>query len=300
MEDAYQNFLIRHNKTCSPFEYARRFQAFVKSARAIEEHNSNPDRTWDMGFNKFSDWLPYESGLELDSTAPGGEVYEYDPNEHIPAAVDWRDHGWVTPVKNQLGCGSCYSFSVVGTLEAQHANVTNELVSLSAQQFVDCIPPHHGCVGGDVNTTMDFATGPLGVLTEADYPYTGYDCLGCRFNWSARRILFTRYFNIKFGDCRGLLHAVAKVGPVSVSINSNFFKSYKSGIFNISNDVCRTDELTDAVLVIGYGQTRNGTKYWILKQSWGTDWGDKGYAYWNRDTDNMCGICQRGAFVLAH
>lgn len=307
MHDKYQTYLVNHDKTdvlMDPFLYASHFHAFTDTDNKIEQHNSNPFKTWEMGHNKFSDQFPFEL-KHLTGYRPNPSVrlnhsttYQYDPNDELPVAVDWRANGWVTNVKDQKDCGSCWAFSATGTMEGQHARSSGRLVSLSEQDLVDCVTGCYGCGGGEMNVAMDYVVNNGGDDTESSYPYTATDGT-CRFNKTEVGAKFSKVVNIAPGDCQGLLHAVANVGPVSVAVNAEYMQSYQTGILNVSNDQCDPTALDHGVLVVGYGQTVGGNKFWIVKNSWGTDWGQDGYVYWDRDTEDMCGICQQSAFALS-
>ena len=307
MHAEYQNYLVKYGKfdvLANPLEYMQRFQAFTTTNDKVEEHNSNPSRTWDMGHNKFSDRFPFELG-HLRGYRPNPDVrrnhtvlYEYDPTDELPVAVDWRANGWVTNVKDEGECGSCWTFSATGTMEGQHANVSKNLVSLSEQELVDCVTNCYGCDGGEMNLAMEYVVANGGDDTESSYPYTATDGT-CNFNKSNVGATFSKVVNLEKGDCQGLLHAVATVGPVSIAVNADAMMNYQTGIMNVTNDECDPNSLDHGVLVVGYGQTTAGNKFWIVKNSWGTEWGQDGYVYWDRDTDDMCGICQQAAFPVA-
>lgn len=306
MHNEYQQYLTTHDKMntlYNPLEYNQRFQAFTNTHNKIEAHNNNPSRTWQMGHNKFSDSFPFELG-HLTGYRPNPNVmrnhtsfYQYDPNDELPVAVDWRANGWVTNVKDQGDCGSCWAFSSTGTMEGQHANISKKLVSLSEQDLVDCVSNCYGCGGGEMNLAMEYVVENGGDDTEQAYPYTATDGT-CSFNKSNVGATFSQVINITQGDCQGLLHAVANVGPISIAVNANALMNYQTGILNVTNDNCDPTSLDHGVLVVGYGQTTAGNKFWIVKNSWGTEWGQDGYVYWGRDTDDMCGICQQAAFPI--
>jgi len=206
-----------------------------------------------------------------------------------PTEVDWRDHNAVTPVKDQGHCGACWAFSATGAIEGLNAINTGTLVSLSEQQLVDCswYYGNLGCNGGMMDRAFSYAKKNK-LEKETDYKYTAKDGKTCNFDSSKGVVGTTGYGEVKPDHPDQLLAAVAKQ-PVSVAIeaDTNVFQSYKSGIID-SHD-CGTD-LDHGVLVVGYG-TEGGKDYWLLKNSWGTTWGDKGFFKIIRKSTNDAGIC---------
>jgi cathepsin L len=244
-----------------------------------------------------TDWLTEESNNALTCNKKTvTRTHVYDPNQVLPDAVDWRANGWVTPVKDQKQCGSCWAFSSTGTMEGQHANVTGNLTSLSEQDLVDCVSDCFGCGGGWMNKAMEYVVLNGGVDTEKSYPYDGTTD-NCSFSKTNVGATFSEVVNITKGDCKGLLHAVATVGPVSVAVNAEGIMNYVTGLYN--DPTCDPTSLDHGVLVVGYGvRPTDGKKYWIVKNSWNAAWGQDGYIYWDRDVDDMCGICQAASYPV--
>merc|ERR1711998_763295 len=214
----------------------------------------------------------------------------------LPASVDWRKEGAVTPVKNQGQCGSCWSFSTTGSMEGRWFLKNKTLVSLSEQQCVDCShnDQNAGCNGGLMDSAFKYAEGTA-IETEAQYPYKGRDGT-CAAKGGSVEV--KSYQDVTVNDPSALAAAVAE-GPVSVAIDAGsiFFQLYFGGIMK---HFCGTS-LDHGVLVVGYG-TENGTDYWLLKNSWGASWGESGYFRMLRDMSKQgpgfCGLQKSASYPI--
>jgi len=211
------------------------------------------------------------------------------PHEHIsaPASVDWRTKNAVTPIKNQGQCGSCWAFSATGSMEGAVAIATGKLVSFSEQQLVDCSTKYgnQGCNGGLMDQAFEYVIANKGLTTEANYAYTARDgtCNSAKAKAVAGSI--SKYVDVNaLGNDAALMSAVA-VGPVSVAIEADktCFQFYSSGV--LTDPSCGT-QLDHGVLAVGYD---SASKYWIVKNSWGTSWGMSGYILIGQGLDE-CGI----------
>ncbi|XP_060735500.1 digestive cysteine proteinase 2-like [Tachysurus vachellii] len=148
---------------------------------------------------------------------------------------------------------------------------TGKLVPLSKQQLLDCSTENRGCLGGLMNLAFDYVK-ENGISTEESYPYEAKKG-SCRYNPYTVEATCDGYININSGDEYALKEAVATIGPISVAIDARHtsFNNYKSGIYIEPN--CSSTTLNHAVLVVGYG-TENGKDYWLVKNSWGLNFGD--------------------------
>jgi C1A family cysteine protease len=218
--------------------------------------------------------------IDPDYQVPNTTAWVVDPGEpNLPAvnpetfSIDWRTKGAVSTVKSQCG-GTCWSFSATGNMEGAWAVAGHGLVSLSEQFLQD------GCSGG----------GPYGIPvkggrtdgkapSEAQYPTTKAGTAGCgkktcvETGYSAQidKVLCLQ----NKGPESDILNWLQR-GPVSISIAAKGFSGYKKGILGRDGGDCSASQLDHAVLIVGYG-IDNGQKYWIMKNSWGTGFGESGF-----------------------
>jgi len=220
-------------------------------------------------------------------------------SKDAPAEWDWRTLGKVSDVKDQGHCGSCWTFSTTGALEAHQSIITGqEPPILSEQQLVDCAEDfdNHGCSGGLPSHAFEYIKYAGGLQYENDYPYEASDN-ECRTKSGAStvKVEFGSY-NITSGDEEEMKNALWQYGPISVAFQvSSDFRDYKTGVYD--SKICRNGpmDVNHAVLAVGYGTTDDGIDYWIVKNSWNGKWGDQGYFKIKRGV-NMCGIAVCNSF----
>jgi len=213
------------------------------------------------------------SGTQIDAGSHEPAVAE--KASELPESFDWRNkdgQDWTTPVKNQGGCGSCWAFSAVGTVEPQYniftGNATLDL-DLSEQYLVsDCCVQCGSCGGGWPETALEF-TQDEGITDEDCFPYTATDCpcSGRCPDWADRLYTIddTGYVSSNITTIKEYL---IDKGPLSVCLG--MWGHFDDGIYRCDDD----SGANHAVVIVGYNETGG---YWIAKNSWGTGWGDNGY-----------------------
>lgn len=307
-EQAWKEFKILHDKTYDALEEeSRRFEIFRENVQKIEEHNKLyhlGKKSYYLGVNQFSDLKHEEfvkyNGLKKTSLKDGGcSSYLAANNLVEPDSVDWRKKGYVTDVKNQGQCGSCWSFSTTGSLEGQHFRKTGNLVSLSESQLVDCSQSfgNEGCNGGLMDNAFKYIKSVGGLESEEDYPYKPKQGT-CKFDDTKVAATDTGCVDVESGSESALKKAVSEVGPVSVAIDASHssFQSYAGGVYD--EPECSSEQLDHGVLCVGYGTDDQGQDYWIVKNSWGAEWGEDGYVKMSRNKKNQCGIATQASYPL--
>lgn len=284
-------------------EKAHRFQVFKANAEFIDRSNAG-GKKYVLGTNQFADLTSKEfaamyTGLKKPAAAPSGakqipagSKYQNFTRLDDDVQVDWRQQGAVTPVKNQGQCGCCWAFSAVGAMEGLIMITTGNLVSLSEQQILDCDESdgNQGCNGGYMDNAFQYVINNGGVTTEDAYPYSAVQGT-CQNIQPAATI--SGFQDLPSGDENALANAVANQ-PVSVGVDggSSPFQFYQGGIYD--GDGCGTD-MNHAVTAIGYGADDQGSQYWILKNSWGTGWGQNGFMQLQMGV-GACGISTMASY----
>ncbi|EEF37250.1 cysteine protease, putative [Ricinus communis] len=308
MTGRHEKWMAKHGKVYKDDkEKLRRFQIFKSNVVFIESFNTAGNKSYMLGINKFADltneefrafWNGYKRPLGASRKIT---PFKYENVTALPSSIDWRSKGAVTPIKDQGVCGSCWAFSAVAATEGIHKLRTGKLVSLSEQELVDCDVKGQdkGCQGGLMVDAFKFIKRHGGMTSEANYPYQGRDGKCDTKKEASRAVKITGYQAVPKNSEAALLKAVANQ-PVSVAIDAGSlsFQFYRSGIFT---GICGKD-INHGVAAVGYGRSNSGSKYWIVKNSWGTEWGEKGYIRMKRDVrskEGLCGIAMECSYPTA-
>lgn len=231
-------------------------------------------------------------------------------DEELPDHVDWEANGAVTPPRTQAFlCGSCWAVAGVGAVEGIHKITRNELPILSVQCVVDCAERYlngrkvrgGGCGGGQLFDVLEYAR-KHGLNLESDYPISWFFGRGrCKGQMYPIASQISSYHGFETTEER-LMKAVARQ-PIAIAVDS--FPSeatYKGGIIKLDDWPPATElrySSCHAILLVGYGVDAEGARFWKVKNSRGTGWGDKGYAYLQRGipgTEGVGGMYRHWAF----
>lgn len=295
----FMEYVITHGKSYTTVEeFLMRKHLFAAADAQIEAINAEGNN-FTLGHNKFSTftkseysqllgYVPAIGGLKASKHHTAHKNGSYTP-------VDWRDSGAVTPIKDQGQCGSCWTFSSTGALEGAHQIASGELLSFSEQQLVDCARfIAFGCNGGNESTAFNYLESHA-AMSEDAYPYTAVDTADCLYDAADTTGIMVSDWSAITPDSVDALKESLTHGPTSVNIDAEsvVFQLYSGGVLDSSR--CGTG-IDHAVLAVGWGVDDTAGEYWIVKNSWGTTWGDEGYVKIAAvDGIGICGV-QSGPF----
>jgi len=287
----FQAYLTEFKKSYTGDELASRQSIFQGNMERVKAHNDEYQagkHSWWAGVSDLTDWTPEEfkrlrSAKYAPSTGPVVKLSATTPN---PASVDWHKKGAVTAVKNQGGCGSCWAFSATESMESHYQIAGGPLLDLSPQTYVNCVKNPDGCggTGGCEGATMELAfnmTMQTGIALEADLPYAGRDETCSNYKAAVK---CAGYVKNPTNDAAALETAVATKGPQSITVAAGAWQLYGGGLFHgCSHGFMghQDNTLDHGVQLVGYTQDA-----WIVRNSWGPSWGEKGYIRIQRATDN--------------
>jgi C1A family cysteine protease len=292
-----------NNRVYEPTERDYREAVYLSNIRTIREHNAG-NHGWTMAVNKFADLTTDEFSA---SYASGGYAPHYNngysmvvPSMALPASVNWTAQGAVTPVKNQEQCGSCWAFSSTGAVEGAWFLKNGTLVSVSEQQLVDCSTAegNQGCNGGLMDDAFQYIIKNKGITYESSYPYSATGPNKCVANGKPVAATISGFKDVPVNSETALMTAIVQQ-PVSVAVEAdqNVFQFYSSGVMD---SACGT-QLDHGVLAVGYG-TLGGKDYYLVKNSWGADWGLQGYILLARgakfNPSGQCGIQMAASYPV--
>merc|ERR1719400_1849953 len=235
--DSWSEFKLKFNKKYqSEEDEAYRQSVWTSTVEMISEHNAEfeaGEHTFNIGENELADLTPDEikermNGLVFpnDSEEDGVVLVTESELAHLNKTVDWRAKGYVTEVKNQAHCGSCWAFSATGSMEGAHFKSTGKLVSLSEQNL--------GCMGGLMDNAFKYVIANHGIDTEASYPYNATTGKTCKYNATDVGATISSFKDIPRHSEMDLQKASATIGPISVAIDASrpTFHFYKSGVYH--------------------------------------------------------------------
>mmetsp|Transcript_106959 Transcript_106959/g.190168 ORF Transcript_106959/g.190168 Transcript_106959/m.190168 type:complete len:395 (-) Transcript_106959:58-1242(-) len=311
---AYEEFCRKHGRTwrADTREYNKRLALFAQRRKAVMEHNAKPHLTWSTAINKFSDITPEEWQAMMGYKRTSKDIYQPammrsasfvqdSVNISGKSGKDWTNLASSSFFRNQGACGSCWAVAAVGALEMhkelndKSKGIASSPEKLSFKHLLDCTPnPQHcggdgGCSGATAELGFEYVKSK-GIATEAEY-HDGDQDGACKHGdlKSESLLHITRYEPLEVNKLSPLLDAIHNTGPVVVSVDANEWLSYNNGVFS----GCDKDATVNhAVLLVAYGTDDHLGHWWMIRNSWGADWGDKGYMRIKRHTEENqhCGI----------
>ncbi|XP_057656979.1 uncharacterized protein LOC130894281 isoform X4 [Diorhabda carinulata] len=297
----FKHFQLKYSKNYpTKAEYKHRLSIFKNNLNMIDLLNKYEQGTAKYGINQFADLTQKEfsslHGLRTDLQSENNVPFPVAeiPDIDLPTGFDWREKNAVTEVKDQGLCGSCWAFSTTGNVEGQYAIKYKNLTSLSEQELVDCDKLDEGCNGGLMDNAYRTIEKLGGLESEKEYPYDGRD-EKCYFNTSQVVARITSAVNISHNET-DMAKWLTKNGPIAIAINANAMQFYMGGVSHPFKIFCNPKSLDHGVLIVGYGVHTSTIRkkilpYWIVKNSWGTSWGEQGYYRVYRG-DGTCGLNQ--------
>jgi cathepsin H len=310
-----------HNYSAEEVEYRKAI--WVTSHHLVVAHNSQPSPPpYTLALNQFAALTPEEFSRQYlmqapqascsatrrppagalrsdDAQGPSGWSASAEDVAALPKAVDWRTKGVLSPVKSQGSCGSCWTFSTTGAVEAHLAIYRNEKLLLSEQQLVDCAQAfdNHGCQGGLPSHAFEYIR-TVGIETEEEYPYKAVQARQCYYDKDSKTLAKVQgSVNITEGDEDSLSAAIATKGPVSIAFKVQAdFRLYGDGVYVGFHCPNGPSDVNHAVLAVGFNETAE-VPYYIVKNSWGDKWGEKGFFRIKKGV-NMCGLAVCASYPL--
>lgn len=276
----WENFKKTYSKVYRSYgEELERKALFDETLEFVNEHNAKYAAglsTFNTAINERSDWTQEEWSSILTAQAPTGvREVEALSSAKAPSSHDFRDYNMVTGVKDQARCGSCWAFAVTGAVEGAWARSSGTLYSLSEQELVDC--GDGSCDGGWTSRAYETIMAQGGQMKESDYPYTAKDEY-CKYNNGQAVAHISTYRNVASMNAPNMVNTLYANSPLAVLIDasSKSFQSYSSGVYY--DPSCSQSTINHAVLAVGYDMSGSSSQqYWIVKNSWGSGWGDRGY-----------------------
>jgi CSLREA domain-containing protein len=248
----------------------------------------------------FEDWLTEGRPSPDDSlppfTAPQDQLSGAAVGaQALPAALDWCDENGCTPIKHQGVCGSCWSFATNAVVESAILRRDNQTKNLSEQFLISCNPYGFSCAAGGwwafdlfQNDISSIGSGP-GAIYTTDYAYTGLDtaCVaGASHHEQLASWSYVGDNALSIPPAEDIKRAIQEHGPVAaaVCVGTEFFK-YKSGVFNTNEaSACGGYSINHAIVLVGWNDVEG---VWLLRNSWGTGWGESGYMRIAYGTSNI-------------
>ena len=306
----YENWLVKQTDIV-PVKTS--FDSYMQN---IDYISNTTTSSWSLSPNKFAGYTPrvfnsFNKGYTPNNFTPKSNIYYPDSNKTLPETWDWRNTSLVGPVKDQQQCGSCWAFSAIASLEGQFSKLMKlqKPIPMSEQEMVDCVKNIEspdktntccfGCNGGEMYAVYQFMNQKQHGQddTETQYPYKAID-QNCLVKQSlVDSVKLTGFTTVKPNDEIAMKNALYYIGPLSIGVYANTdWQLYEKGVYNPTESQCSSNpaDQDHGVAIVGYG-TENGLEYWVIRNSWGKNWGEDGYIRIVRGK-NACGIANSVIF----
>ena len=293
----YGDFKSKQHMKFGAAEDRMRFRLFKKNAQFVASSNEEVEDTAHYDLNFFSAMTEDEKkqwrGLNATGHLPNDDVPSVLTNSlSAPSSKLWVKEGAVTEVKNQGGCGSCWTFAAVGGLETRYKVLSGRLRNFAEQEYLDCVyeGQKDGCRGGWPDTAYSYSARNGGRLAATeDYPYEAEDesCKASSIRNAALAYKITGSTRVGSNEAANIV-ALAS-GSLSMAFEvTNKFHQYSGGI--IKDTTC-TGHINHGVTGVGYTPD-----YVLVKNSWGDSWGDEGFVKFARNWGN-CQLFQYSSYA---
>ncbi len=325
----FAQFKINFNKIYASAEDPMRFQIYKENLLKLEKLQKvtnafDPNTNVVFGETIFFDmsaeeFLARSTGLIIDDqfrailskttvkstrSKSNVEIAENSITTSLGEPLNWVTMEKVTEIKDQKNCGSCWAFAINAVLESASLIKYGKYINLSEQHLVDCASGDYisGCNGASPYYALDWIKKNGGLTLENYYPYSGLKET-CTVNESPLVINVESFNYLYMGQVSQIITLLRK-GVLQIVVNSlGPIQFYKGGILSVPKTECDPKNLNHAVNLVGFGiETLSGEPYWIIRNSWGTEWGEKGYiriaARDRFDQSNIAGVCGCNSLVI--
>ncbi|XP_059788028.1 cathepsin W [Balaenoptera ricei] len=317
LKEVFTLFQIRYNRSYShPAEHARRLDIFARNLAKAQQLQEEDLGTAEFGVTPFSDLTEEEFGQLYGHQRVAGEapsvsqkVGSEEWGQSVPSTCDWRKKaGIISSIRNQQNCNCCWAMAAAGNIEALWAIRYHQSLEVSVQELLDCDRCGNGCKGGFVWDAFITVLNNSGLASDKDYPFKGnsktHRCLAKKH----KKVAWIQDF-IMLQPCeQSIARYLATQGPITVTINMKLLQQYQKGVIKATPTTCDPQLVDHSVLLVGFGKSKSvegrqaeaissrshphprySIPYWILKNSWGANWGEEGYFRLHRGS-NTCGI----------